>query len=98
MDDPFMRSTKESLSVWVFVRRVRSGSMPFRWEIHREGCAEPIFVSPERFVSMEAAHRAGQAKIPDFVAAMRPLPRETEPVRATLAEMTEDAAWRDRQF
>jgi hypothetical protein len=32
---------------------------------------EPVFVSPEAFVSMEAAFKAGQARLADFVPSSR---------------------------
>jgi hypothetical protein len=91
-----MRVSKESLSHWVFVRRVRSGSVPFRWEVHREGCAEPIFVSEERFSSMEAAHRAGQIRLPEFIHTVLPVPPVSEPLRPSLS--VGDRAWQVKRF
>src|SRR4051812_29089605 len=91
-----MRVSMESLSHWVFVRRVRSGSVPFRWEVHREGCAEPIYVSEERYSSMEAAHRAGQIRLPEFIHTVLPIPPVSEPLRPSLS--VEDRAWRVKRF
>jgi hypothetical protein len=62
-----MRITSEALSVSVVVRRVTVGSAPFAWEIHRAGATGPIHVSPDRFRGMEAAYKAGQARLDDFI-------------------------------
>ena len=62
-----MRVTKEVLAVSVVVRRVRSGAAPFGWEVHHAAAAKPIHVSPETFRSMEAAYRAGQARLAEFI-------------------------------
>jgi hypothetical protein len=60
-----MRVTKEALAV--SVRRVRIGTTPFGWEVHYAAAAKPIHVSPETFRSMEAAYRAGQARLAEFI-------------------------------
>lgn len=62
-----MRITSEALSVSVVVRRVTVGSAPFGWEIHRAGATGPIHISADRFRSMEAAYKAGQARLEDFI-------------------------------
>jgi hypothetical protein len=61
-----MRLTKEALSVSIVVRRTGVGAAPFGWEVHVTGSG-PIHVSSERFRSMEAAYRAGQARLADFI-------------------------------
>ncbi len=61
-----MRLSKEALSIRVVVRRARRGTTPFIWEINRDSMAEPVYVSPEAFVSMEAAYQAGQARLAEF--------------------------------
>lgn len=61
-----MRLSKEALSIKVVVRRARRGATPFVWEINRDSMPEPVYVSPEAFVSMEDAFRAGQARLADF--------------------------------
>ena len=66
-----MRLSKEALSVRVVVRRARRGAAPFIWEINRDNMAEPVFVSPETFRSMESAYRAGQARLTEFVPSAR---------------------------
>jgi hypothetical protein len=66
-----MRITKEELATKVVVRRVRRGSAPFVWEINAENLAEPLYVSPDGFASMEAAYRAGQARLPEFIPVSR---------------------------
>lgn len=66
-----MRITKEELCIKVVVRRVRRGAAPFVWEINAENLAEPIYVSPDGFCSMEEAYRAGRARLPEFI----PTPR-----------------------
>jgi hypothetical protein len=62
-----MRITVEALSIGVVVRRIRSGSAPFAWEICRADATGPIHVSSDRFKSMEAAYRAGQARLAEFI-------------------------------
>ncbi len=66
-----MRITKEELATKVVVRRLRRGSTPFVWEINAENLAEPLYVSPDGFASMEDAYRAGQARLPEFIGASR---------------------------
>jgi hypothetical protein len=62
-----MRVSKEALAVSVVVRRVKTGAAPFGWEVHHAAAPRPIHVSPETFRSMEAAYRAGQARLEEFV-------------------------------
>jgi hypothetical protein len=62
-----MRVSKEALALSVVVRRVRVGTTPFAWEVHRSGATAPVRVSDERFGSMEAAYQAGQACLTDLV-------------------------------
>jgi len=81
-----MRLTKEELSTRVVVRRVRRGAAPFVWEINMESRAEPLYVSPDGFRSMEDAYRAGHARLHEFV----PYPR-------SMQAMTEDQPWRSSQ-
>ena len=64
-----MRLSKEALSIRVVDRRTRRGASPFIWEINRDTMVEPVFVSPDAFVSMEAAYNAGQARLAEFVPA-----------------------------
>jgi hypothetical protein len=68
-----MRISVEALSVSVFVRRVTTGTAPFRWEVRGE-TAEPIYVSPGRYRSMEAAYTAGLARLTEFVPKKRSPP------------------------
>ena len=69
-----MRISKEALSVRVVVRRAKRGAAPFVWEINRDNMAEPVFVSPETFRSMESAYRAGRARLTEFVPSARSMP------------------------
>jgi hypothetical protein len=62
-----MRVTKEALAVSIVVRRVMIGAAPFGWEVHHAAAAKPIHVDAETFRSMEAAYRAGQAKLAEFI-------------------------------
>ena len=62
-----MRTLRETLSIDLVVRRVTIGAMPFTWEVCRADAPNPIHVSPDRFPSMEAAYRAGQARLPEFM-------------------------------
>jgi hypothetical protein len=76
-----MRLSKEALSTRVVVRRARRGAAPFVWEINRDSMAEPVFVSPETFASMEAAFCAGQARLAEFIETARPKPEGVEAPR-----------------
>jgi hypothetical protein len=62
-----VRLTKEELSIRVLVRRRASGAAPSAWEIHQTDIYTPIYISPERFRSMEAAYQAGQARLKEFI-------------------------------
>jgi hypothetical protein len=66
---PSVRLSKETLSVSIVVRRAFVGMAPFRWEIHQAETAASIFVSSDRFRSMEAAHTAGMARLEEFIPA-----------------------------
>jgi len=74
-----MRVTKDALSVSVVVRRVRIGAAPFGREVHHAAAAKPIHVSPETFRSMEAAYRAGQAKLMEFIPQRRTATHQATP-------------------
>lgn len=82
-----MRISKEALSVSVLVRRVRVGGTPFGWEVHRAGTEGPIYASPDRFCSMDAAYQAGQARLTEFVAK-----------RSMPPGVTENRQWQSRQM
>jgi hypothetical protein len=80
------RITKEALAISVVVRRrARGGIAPFGWEVHGADTAEPLHVSPDRFVSMEEAYGAGQARLAEFI-----------PKRSMPAEANENHRWMDR--
>ncbi|HEX2942123.1 MAG TPA: hypothetical protein VHO91_13835 [Rhodopila sp.] len=74
-----MRVTKEELSVRVVVRRVARGAAPFAWEVHQTDLPRPLYVSPERFRSMEAAYGAGRAMLPMFVPPRAPMMSDMVP-------------------
>ncbi len=48
-----MRITAEALFIRVVVRRVQTGSLPFRWEIHGAETIDTIYSSPDKFDNME---------------------------------------------
>ena len=50
----------------VLVRRARRGAAPFVWEITKDTMSEPVFISPEAFVTMEAAFVAGSPNSPSL--------------------------------
>jgi hypothetical protein len=75
-----MRLSKEALSTRVVVRRARVGATPFVWEINKDSMAEPVYVSPEAFASMEAAFQAGHARLAEFTPPQRPKPDPTGPL------------------
>jgi hypothetical protein len=62
-----MRMTKEELAIRVVVRRHSVGATPFAWEIWQTDIFHPIHISEERFRSMDAAFRAGQARLGEFI-------------------------------
>ncbi len=60
----------------VVVRRIGKGEASFGWEIQGEETVDPSYVSPDKFGSMEAAYRAGQARLAEFQKLVRsPYPR-----------------------
>jgi hypothetical protein len=69
-----MRISKEALSTRVVVRRARRGAAPFVWEINNDTMSEPVYVSPEAFVTMEAAFVAGQSRLAEFTPPQLPTP------------------------
>lgn len=60
-----MRTARNAFDYSVVVRRVATGSTPFRWEVHPADGSKPVRVSSERFRSMQAAYEAGQAWLAD---------------------------------
>jgi hypothetical protein len=81
-----IRTTKEVLSISVVVRRVGIGAAPFGWAILRTDTDTLMHISPDRFRSMDAAYRAGQARLADFI-----------PKRPRPPGVTENRLWRSRQ-
>jgi hypothetical protein len=81
-----MRTTKEALSVSVVVRRVGVGAAPFSWAVQRADTETVIHVSLERFRSMDAAYRAGQARLAEFI-----------PKRSVPPGVAENRLWQSRQ-
>lgn len=80
------RISKEALALSVVVRRrARAGVAPFGWEVHGTDTAEPIHVSDDRFVSMEEAYGAGQARLAEFI------PKRTRP-----PEPSDNHRWQSR--
>jgi hypothetical protein len=61
-----MRISKEALAVTVVVRRVGVGAACFGWEVHHDTLGV-LHVAPDRFSSMEAAYKAGTARVAEFV-------------------------------
>jgi hypothetical protein len=49
------------------VKPTRTGLKPFRWEIHGTDTAEPLYLSPDAYAGMEAAFKAGEARLPEFI-------------------------------
>jgi hypothetical protein len=49
------------------------------WEINKDSMTEPVYVSPEAFVSMEAAFLAGQARLAEFTPPQRSKPDPNGP-------------------
>jgi hypothetical protein len=81
-----MNSEEANLSIKVVVRRVRTGARPYGWEIQGEDGVEPIYVSPDSFPAMEAAYRAGQARLAEFIPkrSMPPAVTEYRPGRSRI--------------
>jgi hypothetical protein len=82
-----MRLSKEALSVNLMVRRVGTGSAAFGWEVHNADTASPIHISPDRFSSMEAAYKAGKARLAEFI-----------PKRSMPPGVTANRRWQSRQI
>jgi hypothetical protein len=61
-----MRISKEALAVTIVVRRVGVGAACFGWEVHHDTLGV-LHVAPDRFNSMEAAYKAGTARLAEFV-------------------------------
>ena len=57
---------RRMLDYRVVVRKVSTGSTPFGWEVRDIDALTPVHVSTERFRSMDAAYRSGQAWLADF--------------------------------
>lgn len=72
------RITREALSVCVVVRRVGVGAAPFAWAVQRTDTDTLAYASSDRFRSMEAAYRAGQDRLADFIPKRSPPPGVTE--------------------
>ena len=62
-----MRTAPNTFYYSLVVRRISTGSTPFRWEVHRTDGIELAQVSSERFRSMQAAYEAGQAWLVAFL-------------------------------
>jgi hypothetical protein len=80
-----MRISKEALAVSVVVRRVAFGATPFRWEVHRDPGAV-IHVSADRYRSMDAAYRAGRARLGDFISSRSV--RQQRPCQADMGQQS----------
>jgi len=61
-----MRESIETLFTQVFVRRISVGPAPFTWEVHGDAIT-PIYVSADRYKSMDAAYAAGRARLAEFI-------------------------------
>lgn len=61
-----METSLDALVMRVFVRRTGIGVAPFTWEVHGNGIT-PIHVSGDRYKSMDAAYKAGQARLAEFI-------------------------------
>jgi hypothetical protein len=57
----------DCLDTKVIVRRVGVGAAPFTWEVVGANPGIPLYVSSERFRSMEAAYSAGQDRLVEFL-------------------------------
>jgi hypothetical protein len=61
-----MRISKEALAVTIVVRRIGIGAGCFGWEVHHATLGV-LHTAPDRFSSMEAAYKAGTARLAEFV-------------------------------
>jgi hypothetical protein len=86
-----MRITRDHLTHRLIVQRTATGSAPYQWEVHADGLS-PLQVSPDRFRSMEAAHKAGEAWLADFFASRQSArPRSPCPTAAASARENQSA-------
>ncbi len=81
-----MRVSREALLVSIVVRRVGVGAAPFGWAVQRTDTEALIHASSDRFASMEAAYKAGQSRLADFI------PRRSRP-----PGVTEHREWQSSQ-
>ncbi len=77
-----MRFTKEALATKVVVRRAKTGTTRYVWEINCDNIDGPVCVSPDTFANMEAAYSAGKARLAEFIPS--PLPPPTNMVENPL--------------
>jgi hypothetical protein len=61
-----MKIRKEALAITIVVRRVGVGAAGFGWEIHHDTLGV-LHIAPDRFDSMEAAYKAGTARLAEFI-------------------------------
>src|ERR1700722_19767670 len=61
-----MRISKEALAVTIVVRRVGAGAACFGWEVHHDTLGV-LHMASDRFNSMEAAYKAGTARLAEFI-------------------------------
>jgi hypothetical protein len=89
-----MAMSLDALVMRVIVRRTGIGVAPFTWEVHGNGIT-PIHVSPDRYKSMEAAYKAGQNRLTEFIPSRKSKLRRSdrdEPVPMCALRRTN---WRD---
>ena len=67
----------EALFMRVVVRRTGVGAAPFTWEVHGDA-ATPVYVSDDRYKSMEAAYQAGQTRLAEFMPTKRMRQRDMD--------------------
>jgi hypothetical protein len=87
-----MITARDAFYYSLVVRRVSTGSTPFRWEVHRAVGIELAQVSSERFRTMQAAYEAGQAWLTAFLA----LPVSDALRSTTLSADDDDDAFSDQ--
>jgi hypothetical protein len=88
-----MRISKEDLDTKVVVRRVALSAAPFAWEVIGANSVTPIYSSPERFRSMDAAYQAGQKRFAEFLPSARQKPAAKRPASQAAPRRTANYEW-----
>ncbi len=83
----------DDLYTKVLVRRVGVGATPFTWEVIGANAGTPLYVSPDRFRSMEEAYSAGQKRLVEFLPSNRVKRKNPLVWQASTSEIMANDKW-----